>query len=461
MASGSTPIIPPSWTVPAWFIDPANSATCASDTNSGTAATCTGGCSGAVCTSGIGPLRTFQELNVHRWGCLGNPSACPRFTGHNQTYTIQFISSQTVNTDPVYLAFSEENGSAVIVDGVLGAAQQVCTTTLAAGGAAKSRTAPQLLNVKFTTCAGAATGQLVVNTTHPSRAWIYSAGVGGSWNMSQPLTPYTPPVYNPSGTEVDTWTAAVGGDSVTVYTPVQINLIYYVPVFGDFNQGTFANPPTFYQATAWDPGGPFSDNAEYGPVMFVESQIQRATGLQTNDSTVIGMANVYNVGGLSYPGASLIGQDLLVFSGGVLNVPGGLALGAALVDQDIIIGNGGTDNQLAEAEYGFVYVDTSTVLTANLAWKNLTSAAVVWGPGTLNATGRVTYPSGAGGAAAAFKISTLEVNGQSATCIAQPGAAAIGACNQSITAAHLDTNGGATSDCMVSLGGGSFCNYGP
>ena len=71
MATGQTPIIPPSWTVPNWYIDPQNTTTCASDSNSGTSATCGG--------AGIGPIVTYQELNVHRWGCQGSPSACPDF----------------------------------------------------------------------------------------------------------------------------------------------------------------------------------------------------------------------------------------------------------------------------------------------------------------------------------------------------------------------------------------------
>ena len=94
--SGSQPILPPSWTVPTWHINPANSIGCASDTNSGTSASCTGGCSGSVCTSGIGPLLTYQELNVHRLGCQGNPTLCPRW---RQSTSIIYDSSQTNATD--------------------------------------------------------------------------------------------------------------------------------------------------------------------------------------------------------------------------------------------------------------------------------------------------------------------------------------------------------------------------
>src|SRR5579875_1013792 len=78
-ASSSSPIIPASWTVPNWYIDPSNSTGCASDSNSGTSSTC--GAAG----SGIGPLATWGELQVHRWGCQGGGQVCPRL---QQTTTI-------------------------------------------------------------------------------------------------------------------------------------------------------------------------------------------------------------------------------------------------------------------------------------------------------------------------------------------------------------------------------------
>ena len=457
-ASTSAPIIPTSWTIPNWYIDPANSATCAGDTNSGTAATCTGGCSGSTCPSGIGPLQSFQELNVHRWGCQGNASVCPRLTGHNQTYTIEFLSSQTVSTDPVYLQFSQENGAAMVVEGVLGTAQQVCSTTLSAV-TAKNRATPQLLKVSFAACAGAAANQLVVNSTHSSRAWIYSTAGGGAWNMSQPLAPYTVPVYNPTGTEVNTWAAT---DAVVVYNPVQINLVLYNPILSDFNQGTFANGPDFYQAVAWDPNGAFNDNAEYGAVIFVESQIQRTAAFTPQASTGIGFANTVNIGGLTYSGFNVLGNDQVTASGGVLNAPGGTNLASAYLDQDVIIGPANSKNGMGAILQGTVYIDTGTTVTTYGPWK-YTGTSALWGPGNFNAAGRVTYPAGAGAAAAEFLLTgSLEINGQSLSCIVVPSVASPTlTCNTTVTAAHLDSNLGATSGCLSALGGGAFCNYGP
>jgi len=103
---------PSAWTVPAWWVDPGNASGCASDNNTGTSATCAAG--------GVGPLLTFGAI-VARWGTL-EPVLY-------QNTTITFLSSQTSNADPVilrpYLA-----GAYLIVQGVIGASQQVATGTL-------------------------------------------------------------------------------------------------------------------------------------------------------------------------------------------------------------------------------------------------------------------------------------------------------------------------------------------
>ena len=119
MATGQTPIIPPSWTVPNWYIDPQNTTTCASDSNSGTSATCGG--------AGIGPIVTYQELNVHRWGCQGDPSACPRLSPKHDAQLPQQADERggLVFFDP-----SIELGGYAAVVCPLGSAQQIATGTL-------------------------------------------------------------------------------------------------------------------------------------------------------------------------------------------------------------------------------------------------------------------------------------------------------------------------------------------
>src|ERR1700722_12668045 len=92
----ATPIVPASWTVSNWYIDPANSVGCASNSNSGTSATCVGGCTGAVCASGIGPITTYAELITHR---LGTQS--PQYP-FGQSVTFNQLSSQPLNVDSLF-----------------------------------------------------------------------------------------------------------------------------------------------------------------------------------------------------------------------------------------------------------------------------------------------------------------------------------------------------------------------
>jgi hypothetical protein len=448
MASTETPIIPPSWTVPNWYVDPANSSGVASDSNSGTAATGAAG-------SGIGPLLTFQELNVHRWGCIGTPNACPRL---RQSTTVTFLSSQTTNADPVYFSPSEENGAQFLVQGVLTSAQQVCSTTLSAV-TAKNRATPQLLKATFTSCAGAAVNQLVVNTTHPSRAWTYAAS-GGGWLMSQPMTPANPTAGFSTPTEVDTWAST---DAVVVYNPVQVNIVYAGGQLIDYN-GSYANQPSIYQLTMYDPGGIDNDNLIVnGSLVTYECQIQRFVDLNfTIDDEYAAFQNTDNIGGLA-SGASTFGavEDWAgILAGGQENILGDLEPAA-----DIILGS---SVEVASAIYGALYLDTSVVFHTDVEARSTTSGSVtspiVWGPGTFNAwmSSMVTYPSGAGKGAATFvNTGGLQIDSQSLACKGQPGAGGITiACNLSLNAALLDTNAGATSGCTFVAGGAAFCNFG-
>lgn len=88
MAASTQPLTPASWTVPNWYIDPANTTGCAADTNTCTSATCAG--------AGTGPCATYAEIVVHRWGTTAPTLA--------QNTTVSFLSSHSDNSDPVILA---------------------------------------------------------------------------------------------------------------------------------------------------------------------------------------------------------------------------------------------------------------------------------------------------------------------------------------------------------------------
>ena len=219
-ALGSTPLVPASWTVPAWFVDSANATTCASNTNSGTAATCSGGCSGSVCPSGIGPLVLATEIVGHRWGTPAPVLA--------QDTTITFVSTQTLNQENINLAPIVVQGAsfALLGGGTLtGAGSLVASFTLGVV-TPKNRATPQNLTSTGFVAAGLAVGQLVVNTSQAnSRALIQALG-GGTATLSQPLAPLAFPadasnfpVAMPA--ENDSWTT---GDTVQVYKQPLINL---------------------------------------------------------------------------------------------------------------------------------------------------------------------------------------------------------------------------------------------
>jgi len=216
------PIIPASYTVPAWTIDPANSLGCASDTNSGTSATCSGGCSGSTCPSGIGPLLTWQELSVHRWGFQGGLCPTPRL---QQNTSITFISNDT-NADPVSFCPQSELGTNALLLGNLGTGQQVCTGTISAVTSI-SRGAVATGLTQLTLPCNAAVGDLVFDSTQNAYFWTYKVnGAAPAYFTTTPVT-----LSTPGAAFTVTSKTLSSGDSVTVYSPVTVNVIEFSPFY--------------------------------------------------------------------------------------------------------------------------------------------------------------------------------------------------------------------------------------
>ena len=458
-ASGAEPILPPSWTVPAWFIDPANSATCASDTNSGTSATCTGGCSGSTCPSGIGPLVTFQELSVHRWGCLGNPTACPRL---RQNTLLTFLSSQSGGTDPVYWKPSLENGA----NGEI-----LCTLTTAwTGGvgtftinAAKNRSTPQLLEA--TVPAGGAVGQLLINTARASHALIYKNVAGNEWLVSQPLTNLAIPFGMFSVTEVNSWAT---NDVVTGNTLASVNLVDLEPIVIDSNGGgTYTNGLFVSQCAGSDPPANDDTMIVNQNVTFVDDVLGRLTFVQPLTSinsvfTGVGFSNVSTVGALVVPPSGVSFSS--IFLGGFVNGVG--LFGSYYIDGDAILASNTTIG--APSILSQVYIETAKTISITTG----AGAAIIgnglggpfmWGPGAiaLKGTGRINYPGGATVAVADFLQTGgfSGINGQTKTCVAVPSAGTeFATCNVALSPTTLDANLGATIGCLAVGGGASVCN---
>jgi hypothetical protein len=434
-AFGPSPIIPKSWTVPAWVIDPSNVSGTASDFND--------------CTTAATACVTYAEIAEHRWQTYS-----PRI---GRATTITFLSSQATNSDPVYLTPYLE-GATFVVQGQLTATQQV-TSGMLANTTAKNRATPQLLQ---TQSGATAVNQLVVNTNpaHPSRAWTSKVVGGGVFAMSQPVNPVTVPSALVAATSNNGW---VNTDTVTVYAPSTIFVGQIAPVIDQLSAGLTNIGLFVYQLTIGSPTN--------GGFVLVNPQVSFV------DSLALGTVLM---GGPVRQGFAVAQVDTVFtnFQGGSSNgilpmIAGRWDFGfanAVALSNDIVLGIGSSSLAVGGASQSSLaafYVDTGASLNVTLSAQTATlggDSLVFWGPGTLSMRGsaRIGYPAGAGAAAAAFLGTALKSNNQGTVCLAAPGAAtSYGTCNLSLTAAQLDTSLGATTGCLGTGGGGSYCNFGP
>jgi hypothetical protein len=462
MASGaSTPIIPASWTVPKWIVDPANASGTASDSND--------------CVTTSTACLTWQEINVHRWGCLGNPVLCPRL---QQNTTITFTSSQPGSTDPVALYPALESNAWIAVTGSLGAAQQVCTGNLSA---VTNFVVGTNTLTKVTLPCAAAVNDLVVDSTNPSGFWTYEVnGAAPAYFTSTPLSSaasYTLGTALGFGTEV-----TIGADAVTVYSPVSINLVAFSPtMLGSISTavssvsnlrisgGTLNRDASTVGGTGQ---GLVYTNVQSSRLVTVERYWTRTFQVWLNNDFSGAMTNYALT-----PGSGItLDTEPIGIIGGIVGVGSGgfnVIADYTFFDGDVIFGNmGGTAFQYAlySPSMGAVFIDSN--VTVNADWKaNLTLPRIpgsvrLWGTGTYNTVGKTIYPTGAGAAAAAFGAGgvTIKENNLTVGCIGNPAAAGgITACNSAVTASNLDTVLGTTipNGCIFNPGGGgAYCNSG-
>lgn len=427
-ASGATPIIPTSWTVPAWFVDPANSSGNASDGN--------------ACTTSGAPCLTWHEINDHRWGCVGNPYNCPRF---QQGTTITFTSSHTDDTDPVYFRPAWELGAnAPVIAGALGASQQIASGVLS-NVTAKNRATPQLLLAQ----SGAnAIGQYVVNSTHSSVAWTYALSSGSIYKMTQPEVPIVLP-SNACTAEVDTW---ANGDSVTVYQPVSVNIVAISGVFDKFNGGFSNSAIILHNINIFDSGS--FDAAELKNATLLESASARIVSEDATWQNGFGICNSYIV---NMKGGSI--SQTLIISAGVLGPQTSDIVDVAIVG-DIIIG--GTVNITTSKRNGTssspVYVDTGKSLFVVGGGSFVGTGGIWWGPGTIGVAGMsrflYTVP-----AATNLIVGALQLNGLTTGNSVFTAANVVTPCGGiTVNKSNLDTAASAT--CATTGFGGLAFEYG-
>lgn len=446
-AAPTSSVIPKSWTVPQWFIDPANSSTTASDSND--------------CVTAVTPCLTWQEIAAHRFGTIS-----PRL---RQTTTFKWLSSQSGNTDPVYFTpFVEAAATSVTLQGTL---TPVATGTLSAV-TAKNRATPQLLQANLG--ASGAVGQLVINTTHPSRALVWKSLGANVFALTQPLTAVVPGTFV-FPTPVDSWT---NGDSFSLNSKSNIDVVQFQPVIADQSSGVFG---VIYNATVLDPtsaGAAMLINRE---VAMLEGSSQRTPltedalnsyggAIWANEQLEVGVVGGTTIG---FPANT----PFPIFLGGALGVPTAVAgfnltsVSGIQLDDDVIVTtlSATLPPSAQTVGLGEVYLDTGTVLNitqsgnATVLGAAQSATNIVWGPGTINMSrqSRTVYTIGAGKAATTFlQTGGLQLNGDATNGCSLVLSTGTWTCTNAITPAQLDILGGATVTALSREPGGASITNG-
>jgi len=352
---------PTSWSVPAWFVDPSNSTGLASDNNAGT-------------SSGT-PLLTKGEI-INRWG-----TSTPNINGVNVVIT--YLSSDpNGGNDPGFFRPNFLNGASLTHQGALPASS--FTGSLLAV-TAKNRSANQALRSTFATSTGAiAANMMLVNTTRGnSRAFVQRNVSGGTWQLSQPMVPYTPPA-EATFTEVDTW---ANGDDIIGYILYAIDL---VGIGGQSVEIAAANGAhIIYQLTVQKPGTTIFDFMRVdGSAVVILAEIAMLRGLSWSSGGTIrgtitnsGLAGNYNmIGTTPYVQGPVIHAG---FVGGTVTDMTGVG-----VFNDTMF-SATTTFYIEDAQMADMFYDGA--VTPFFYGDCLFSGGVHYGGGTLNTVGPSTY----------------------------------------------------------------------
>jgi hypothetical protein len=413
-SSGAQPILPASWTVPHWVYDASNASGTASDSND--------------CLTTSTPCLTFQEISVHRWGCLGNPFACPRLA---QATTIEQLSSSTSTTDLIYLYPAIEQGAYLSFFGPLGAAQQVCTGAITVT-ASKVRTkgASSLLTVTLPVgCSSAAANETVVNTSHPSVAYLNTNTSGTTWTMSQPLARVSVPWSGTDPPEVDTWATS---DTVTVYAPVLSPIVAVgdvVQLAGTPISGVYVSDVRVKHAS--------TSVFQVGPnVTINEVRSSSYIYLNVNQVTNTFISSVGENGVQSAAWSDSVGPP--TWKGGILQNNSQNQFGVAL-EGGVIWKGFGYD---ANAQINEVYVSSGATLVASGISFGGTypgqATNFIWGPGTFVVNQGSSFFLNHTTAAPCLLVSTTQLNFFSTGCSTSNVSGSVTNCNITVDGAHID-----------------------
>lgn len=417
---------------------------------------------------GTSIARALLHFNqqARRWGGYS-----PR---NQQNTTITVLSSQPDNSDPMIFKPIIEGGW-LRVQGAFGAETQIATGTLS-GTAARVLTAGSTSLLSSTLTSGLSAGQFIVNTSKSNSLGILHRNLGGNaWSISQTFNPSTlPPPFNPS--ELNTWG---DGDSFVVYAPVLINCGTADPVqsIGDPAEDYMLQ---FYRIGIKDPTGNLFEQVVVNiGVSFVECAINRAATIPAPQAAL--GAFFYNcflrdgmLGGTAMGRHSTFGPKVW---GGILGSPSSPLsfnhLVGATLQGDVIISSsnaGIQPNECGSCRIGSIYLDSNdtghaavtaigTILFLGLGFEPLR----VWGPGLFDTIGqsRLSYPSGAGAAVAAFlNTAGIKLNTKTSACFDYASNAGARTTGNAINPGNMDTLMGTsvTDGALYIPGGSSIAN---
>ena len=354
-SSGPSPVIPASWRVANWYLDPQDT--------SGTAVP------GNNCTTSATACLTYGEIQQQ----LGTTS--PQL---QQVTTTHLLSAQTAGVDSIFRTSQLANGAQDILIGtpliVAGSGSPFV------GGAvtAKVRGGPGTLLQVATMPATAAAKQLVFNSTRNSYAFIDSMS-GSTATMTQPIpASVINTVGIPSLSEDNTWAT---GDTLNTYTLPLANVKSWNPTSGDLGSAAVTSASVGWMQWVNVPDTSGAGTSNYPLISNGQPNIMSSCLVSGRLSTA---SNVER----GPAGAIVIGTDvtgLVQAMSGVTEVYGGIirTTGSGFfgpltfLDGDTIIL--GTWSTYGTINAGSVYGTGTAEVRAGQSWVQNISGSAIWG----------------------------------------------------------------------------------
>ena len=445
--------IKPAWTVPQWYVDPANASGNASDNN--------------VCTISTAPCKTFGQVAA-RWGTYK-----PRL---RQITTFTLLSSCSDDTDPWYFEPYLENNAYVIINASSNGTQLATGTVTTITALSRLAAAGNLWQGTGWPTPGvglvdSATGypysspvggpQLVLDSTQSAKFWMYRLVSGTTYSIT------TPVVFQSAPLAIGTWYAGAtpaSGDTVTIYNPFAANIRTILPTVegttgGASTSGVWVQGIRIFAPAAYVTGGNgnevvIGNNVHLLDVASDRAIVKAATGGNAVDLMEDVFAPALMSGAVGATNSEYHLNVTQLFGGAFFegNVWAG---GELIVDGDVIM----RDSQFlagpsSQIDLDCLYLDTGAIVEVGGNSFAKTSASgyatagqsAMWAPNaspwTLDVSpgGRLSIPSNT--AANHLRNATLSICGKTTACNGD-NANLSANCGISLTAANIDAAFGA------------------